>query len=149
MKFYVTIEGISKLKRSFLNLKLFYVINVPEILESFGYTYSTIDDYSSFIVSKKINNLIKTYSRSKRIRGIIYSNPSLNENLIPNLFNTLENNDYINEVVLMDNADVPKLRYLYEYFDEVIFFPAVRKIRIIEAKPILNIDETQIDSKDE
>lgn len=147
MKFYLTTEGVSKLKRSFLNLKLFHVIDVPEILESFGYTYSTIDQYSSFIVSRKINNMIKTYSRSKRIRGIIYSNPILNEELIPNLFNTLDDNKYISEVVLMDNADVPKLRHLYEYFDEIIYFPSVRKIRLVECKALYEIDDSDIDEE--
>jgi len=133
VKFYITIEGVSKLKKSFLNLKLFSIICVPEILESFGYTYSTVDEYGAFIVSKKINNMIKTYSRSKRIRGIIYSNPTLNLDLIPNLFTELEKNDYINEVVLFDNYDVPKLKHMYDCFDEILFFPGLKKIRLIES----------------
>lgn len=132
MKFYVTVEGMQKLKRSFLNLKLFSIIDVPEILEDHGYTYSTIDEYGSFIVSNKITSLIKSYSRSKRIRGIIYSNPILSEEVIPNLFNALTDMDEISDVVLMDDYNMPKLNSLYEYFDEIIFFPSIKKVRLIE-----------------
>lgn len=132
MKFYITVEGTNKLKRSFLNLKLFSIINVPEILEEYGYTYSSIDDYGSFIVSTKINDLIKTYAKSKRIRGIIYSNPVLSECVIPNLFNSLSKIENISEVVLMDDYNIPKLNYLYEYFNEIIFFPSIKKVRLIE-----------------
>jgi len=139
MKFYLTIEGVTKLKRSFLNLKLFSIIHVPEILEEYGYTYSTIDEYGSFIVSNHIKCLIKSQSKSKRIRGIIYSNPLVNEEILPNLFETLAQNELITEVVLLDDYNVPKLKYLYHYFDEIIFFPAYKKIRLIECKPIKNL----------
>ncbi len=136
MKFYVTTEGIQKLKRSFLNLKLFSIIHVPEILDKYGYTYDTIDDYGSFIVSNRINDLIKSYTKSKRIRGIIYSNPTINEDLIPNLFEMLEDLEPITDVVLLDDYHLPKLKHLIPYFDEVIFFPSIKKIRLIECKPI-------------
>ena len=136
MKFYVTTEGVVKLKRSFLNLKLFSIIYIPEILEQYGYTYETIDDYGSFIISKHINSLIKTYSKSKRIRGIIYSNPKICEEMLPNLFESMADFDSITEVVLLDDYNVPKLQHLYPIFDEIIFFPSIKKIRLIEAKPI-------------
>ena len=136
MKFYVTTEGIQKLKRSFLNLKLFSIIHVPEILEKYGYTYENIDEYGAFIVSNKINDLIKSYAKSKRIRGIIYSNPTVDEDLIPNLFDTLKDIETINEVVLLDDYHLPKLKHLYPNFDEIIFFPSIKKIRLIECKPI-------------
>ena len=128
MKFYVTIEGTPRLKKSFLNLKLFSIIYIPEILEKYGYTYSTIDEYGSFIISTYIDDLIRTYAKSKRIRGIIYSNPSLTEEILPNLFDTLENIETISEVVLLDDYNVPKLTYIYSYFDEIVFFPLVKKI---------------------
>lgn len=136
MKFYVTTEGIQKLKRSFLNLKLFSIIHVPEILEKYGYTYETIDEYGSFIVSNRINDLVTTYSKSKRIRGIIYSNPTVSEDLIPNLFETLEYLDTVTEIVLLDDYHMPKLKHLWHNFDEIIFFPSIKKVRLIECKPI-------------
>jgi intein/homing endonuclease len=140
VKFYVTIEGTPRLKKSFLNLKLFSIIYIPEILEKYGYTYSTIDEYGSFIISTYIDDLIRTYAKSKRIRGIIYSNPSLTEEILPNLFDTLENIETISEVVLLDDYNVPKLTYIYSYFDEIVFFPLVKKIRLIECQKINNIE---------
>jgi len=136
MKFYVTTEGVQKLKRSFLNLKLFSIVHVPDILKKYNYEYETIDEYGSFIVSNKINDLIINYSKSKRIRGIIYSNPKLNENLIPNLFETIKDLDSITDIVLLDDFYVPKLKHLYLHFDEIIFFPSVKKVRLIECKSI-------------
>lgn len=136
MKFYVTVEGLQKLKRSFLNLKLFSVIDVQQILEGYSYTYSTMDEYGSFIVNNTIKNCIKNYSKSKRIRGIIYSNPYINENIIENLREDIEKNSNIFEFVLIDEYNLPKLQQYYSLFNEIIFFPSIKKIRIIEAKNI-------------
>lgn len=136
MKFYVTTEGTTKLKRSFLNLKLFSIIHVPEILNEYGYTYNTIDDYGSFIVSNKINSLIKSFSKSKRIRGIIYSNPLINEQILPNLFESIVDMESITDIVLLDDYSIPKLAKLYDQFDEIIFFPSIKKIRLIECQQL-------------
>lgn len=143
VKFYVTVEGIQKLKRSFLNLKLFSIIYIPEILEEFRYTYETIDDYSSFIISNHINSLIKTYAKSKRVRGIIYSNPYIDEKILPNLFETLVDTDNISEIVLLDDYNAPKLQHLYSNFDEIVFFPSIKKIRIIECNKIANLNRVE------
>jgi hypothetical protein len=137
MKFYITVEGIQKLKRSFLNLKLYSVINVPEILSDLGYTYSTIDDYGAFIVNQRIMSLITNYVKSKRIRGIIYSNPNLSGAIIGNLFDELEDVEKISDIVVLDDYNIPKLQRYYPYFREIIFFPSVKKIRLIECKPII------------
>lgn len=137
MKFYVTIEGLPKLKKSFLNLKLFSIIYVPEILEQHGYTYSTIDEYGSFIINNQINDLIRTYAKSKRIRGIIYSNPNINENIISNVFEVLINIETISEIVLLDDYNVPKLQPLYSNFDEIVFFSSIKKIRLIECVSLM------------
>ena len=136
MKFYVTAEGIQKLKKSFLNLKLFSIIDVNQILEDYGYTYSTIDDFGAFIINDKILSLIKNYSKSKRIRGVIYSNPNLNSDIIINLRDNIENMKRIYEFVLIDEYNIPKLQACYKLFNEIIFFPSIKKIRIIETKPI-------------
>lgn len=136
MKFYITVEGVPKLKRSFLNLKLYSIINVTEILEKYGYSYDTIDEYGIFIVNEKITKLIKNYVKSKRIRGIIYSNEFLTSDTIENLFDTLEPVEKIEDIVLLDDQNVPKLKKYYNFFSEIIFFPSVKKIRLIECKPI-------------
>jgi len=136
MKFYVTVEGIPKLKRSFLNLKLYSIISVCDILEEYGYTYETIDEYGIFIVNEKILALIKNYVKSKRIRGIIYSNERLNGDIIENLFDTLEPVERIQDIVLLDDYNVPKLSEYHKMFQEIIFFPSIKKVRLIECKPI-------------
>jgi len=143
MKFYVTIEGVPRLKKSLLNLKLYSIIYIPEILEQYGYTYSTIDDYGSFIISNQITELIKTYAKSKRIRGIIYSNPDVNEDVLPNIFDTLAEIDTISEVVLLDDYNVPKLTHLYPIFDEIVFFPSIKKVRLIECQKISNLQNIE------
>lgn len=136
MKFYITIEGLPKLKRAFLNLKLYSVVSVPEILCNLGYTYSMIDEYSAFIINQKIMGMIENYSKSKRIRGIIYSNPNINKDIIENLFSELENYQRISDLVLLDDYNIPKLEEYYGFFQEIIFFPSVKKIRLIEAGSI-------------
>jgi hypothetical protein len=140
MKFYITVEGIQKLKRSFLNLKLYSVISVPDILSELGYTYSTVDEYGSFIINQKIMLLINTYVKSKRIRGVIYSNPNINAAIVENLFDELEKDERISDLVLMDDYNIPKLQEYYGYFNEIIFFPSVKKVRLIECKEIKGKD---------
>lgn len=136
MKFYITIEGIPRLKRSFLNLKLYSIINVSEILEENGYTYETINEYGTFIVNERIMTLIQSYMKSKRIRGIIYSNEYLGRETVENLFDTLEPYTKIQNIVLLDDYNLPKLKEYYSLFNEIIYFPSVKKVRLIECKPI-------------
>lgn len=144
MKFYITVENIAKLKRSFLNLKLYSIIDIPSILEEYGYRYDNISEYGSFIINEKINSLISTYIKSKRIRGIIYTNENLNRDIINNLFDTLEPLGKIQDIVLLDDYNVPKLKPFYEYFNEVIFFPSIKKVRLIECKPVNELVDWKI-----
>jgi hypothetical protein len=136
MKFYITIEGIPRLKRSFLNLKLYSIINVSEILEEYGYNYETIDEYGVFIMNEKILALMQSYMKSKRIRGIIYSNEFIGRETIENLFDTLEPFERVQDIVLLDDYNVPKLKEHYPLFNEIIYFPSVKKVRLIECKPV-------------
>ena len=144
MKFYITGENVGKIKKSILNIKLFSIINVNEIIEQYGYTYSTMDNYSAFIINKKIIELIKVYSKSKRIRGIIYCNPKINQDIVDNLFDILEPYQTISNIVLFDDYNVPKLNSLYSSFNEIIFFPSIKKIRLIEMEEIKNEVEWKI-----
>ena len=136
MKFYITVEGTPRLKRSFLNLKLFQIINIPDLLKQHGYTAETIDEYGSFIVATKLMALIKNYNKSKRIRGIIYCNPNLDEEIIHNIMEKAMEFENITEVVLLDDYYTPRLKGFYPMFNEIIFFPSVKKIRLIECKPV-------------
>jgi len=132
MKFYLTKEGLTKLKRSFLNLKLYSIIDINEIIYNFGYDYENIDEYGSFMINREITDKINLYLKSKRIRGIIYINPYINETLINNLFDELEKFDKISDIVLLDDYNVPRLKEYYQNFKEVIFFPSIKKIRLTE-----------------
>jgi len=117
-------------------LKLFSIINVQQIIIDCGYSYNNIDDYGAFIVNETIMSQIKNYSKSKRIRGIIYSNPNLNEGIILNLRERVEKNPRINDFVLIDEYNLPRLQEYYPMFSEIIFFPSIKKIRLIECKSI-------------
>jgi len=147
MKFYMTIEGVQKLKRSFLNLKLFQIIDVQEILDEYGYTYDTIDEYGAFIANKRILSLIKNYTKSKRIKGIIYSNSKLNEDIIENLKEHIITYEKITEIVLIDEFNLPKLQTLYPIFSEIMFFPSIKKIRLIEAQSIEKLSNWTVNPK--
>jgi len=136
MKLYLTVEGQNTLRRSFLNLKLFSVISVPDIISDLGYSPSIIDDYGAFIISARIQSLMKCYSKSKRIRGVIYSNPNLSKDILPQLFQTAAEFETINSVVLLDDYNIPRVKHLYDFFDEIIFFPAIKKIRLIECNEL-------------
>jgi len=95
-----------------------------------------MNEYEVFIVNKEITCLIKNYSKSKRIRGIIYSNPNLSESVIKNLDEIIKDYCNITEFVLIDEYNLPRLQQFYHLFNEIIFFPSIKKIRIIEAVSI-------------
>lgn len=138
MKIYITIENRQRLKRSFLNLKMYSIISVEQILNEYGYTYDTLDEYNTFIVNSKLLELFTSQIKSKRNRGVIYSNPYLSEDVLKNLIITLNKFNKVNEIVLLDDTNVPKLKHLYKHFDEIIFFPAVKKVRLIECTSLQN-----------
>ena len=91
--------------------------------------------------------MIKTYAKSKRIRGIIYSNPEISQEILPNIFKTLIDIESISEVVLLDDYNVPKLTHLYYNFDEIVFFPSIKKIRLIECQKISNLQNIEWKTK--
>ena len=43
----------------------------------------------------------------------------------------------IDDVILLDDYDAPKLKEYYNYVEEVMFFSTFKKIKIIECKPIM------------
>jgi hypothetical protein len=140
MKFYITIENLNKLKRSFLNLKLYSIIDVPKIISSLDYDYNDIDKYGIFLINNEITNKINTFSKSKRIRGIFYINPNINEGIIDNLFESLYDNEKITDIILLDDYNIPKLKQYYHKFNEIIFFPSIKKIRLTEYNKIKTLE---------
>jgi len=63
------------------------------------------------------------------------------------LFNSLNDIENITEIVLMDDYNMPKLNNLYEYFNEIIFFPSIKKIRLIEARDICEMSGHTFDPR--
>lgn len=134
MKFYLTVESKYRIQNSFLNLNAFHVIDVQEIITSFNLDLSK--QTNIFIINSHIEKSILSNSKSKRLQGIIYINNSLNESVIENLYEMVYMNPNISQMVLLDDYYTPKLKSLYKNFEEILFFPSVRKIKIIECKPL-------------
>ena len=66
--------------------------------------------------------------------GIIYINSNLNCDILSSLrksFDRVENSQ-IESLVILDDYDIPKLKNYYKLADEIIFFPSMKKIKIIE-----------------
>lgn len=132
MKFYATIEPCRKLKNVFSNLSSFYIIDVDQILEE-----SKLDITNKahvYLINTELERLIVNGAKSKRYNGLIYINSNINESVIDgikDLINSLENSN-VDSFVLLDDVDVPKLNMYYVMFDEVVFFPSMKRTRIIE-----------------
>lgn len=136
MKFYLTVESKYRIQNSFLNLNAFHIIDVQEIISSFNLDLSK--QTNVFIVNSYIEKSILSNAKSKRLQGIIYINNLLNETVIENLYEMIKDNTNISQMVLLDDYYTPKLLNLYKNFEEILFFPSVRKIKIIECKPLNN-----------
>lgn len=134
MKFYLTVESKYRIQNSFLNLNAFHIIDVQEIISSFNLDLSK--QTNVFIINSYIEKSILNNAKSKRLQGIIYINNLLNETVIENLYEMIKYNTNISQMVLLDDYYTPKLLNLYKNFEEILFFPSVRKIKIIECKPL-------------
>lgn len=134
MKFYLTVESKYRIQNSFLNLNAFHIIDVQEIIKSFNLDLSKLTN--AYIINSYIEKSIINNAKSKRLQGIIYINNNLNEEIINNLYDVLKNIDNISNMVLLDDYYMPKLSRLYNDFEEILYFPTVRKVKIIECKPL-------------
>lgn len=135
MKLYVTNHSFDKIKQSFLNLRLYYFVNVDQILESHGYTRDTLDSTSSFIINDYIKEKVTLATRSKRYRDIVYVNSQLDLGVIENLKTFIEDIPKINDLILIDEDDL-KPNEMQKHFKEILYFPTGKKVRIYECKPI-------------
>lgn len=140
MKLYMTIEPLNILRHVFTNLRSFEIIDVDFIINDIG--LDVTKERNAFIVNNEIVDLLKNYSRSRRTSGIIYVNRNLNCDVINGIRDTLSGYDksLVDELILMDNKDVPRISELYPCVDEVLYFNAFKKVRIIECKPIPNFN---------
>lgn len=136
MKLYITKEDYEKVKNSFLNLRTFSVINVQEIIESFNYNKDSMNEYAQFIVNDEIENSIKDSISKKKFFNIMYVNTDLTLDTINSLKDFASETEHIDKIIFVDNFGENK--DLYPLFDEVIFFPKAKRVRIIQCQSIKN-----------
>lgn len=137
MKLYVTLEEYEKVKSSFLNLRSFSIINVQEIMDNFGYTPETLNEYAQFIVNDEIRNIIKDSITRKKYFNIIYVNTELTVDTIENLKDFAKETGKIDKFIFIDDNEQSH-KDLYPLFDEIIFYPMYKRMRIIQCKSIKN-----------
>lgn len=124
---YLTVESEKVLANSFTNLKSFYILNIDNILKEID----TRKQSYKYFVNKIILDTLIEQSSLKKIKGIIYINSNLNDNIIQSLKNKIENINTIQSIVLIDNGSTLKLKKLYNNFPEILFFQRYKKIKIL------------------
>jgi hypothetical protein len=135
MKFYSTIEPCRKLKNLFSNLSSFYIIDVDTILKESG--LNPEKSTHKYLINVELERLIVAGAKSKRYLGMIYINSKLNCDTIVAIKQSIDaiTNSVVDSFVILDDYDTPKLTDYYSLFDEVVFFPALRKTKLIECVP--------------
>jgi hypothetical protein len=132
MNLYLTFDDKSKIKKCFLNLRKYLTISSDEVVEKLGFDKNNVDDCSSFIISQEIKRLIKDGSNVRKLLAIVYSNPDMNDETIRQLIYYATEVNNIDKVILLtergENEDY------YELFEEVMFYPSLKKVHIIECK---------------
>lgn len=132
---YITIEPCRRLKNLFSNLSSFYIIDVDTILDQSG--LDTSKKSHQYLINTELERLLSTGAKSKRYAGIIYINSNVGIDTIESVKSivTETENTNVENVVILDDFDAPKLSDYYGLFDEVVFFPATKKARIINCVP--------------
>ena len=134
MKFYLTVETQERIKNTFINLNLFYILDIEQVICEYGLDMSK--PHNRFLLSQEIEKIIVNQTKSKRIEGIIYVNKNLNEGLVSHIYKLVKKIPKIENVVILDDDSFPKLKSLYKIVDEVFFFPSVKRIKILECKTL-------------
>lgn len=134
MKLYLTVESYGKLKRTFTNLNSFYILDVMHVLATCGLDIR--QPYNAYIVNEEIKKTICAQAKSKRLEGIIYINPKLDDKIMDGLNEYVSGVPTIEGLVLMDDAYFPKLKDYHHLFEEVLFFPSIKRVKILECHPL-------------
>ena len=133
MNLYVTYGDKEKLKKAFLNLRKQLIIDSLDIIASLGYTQDSLTEYSYFIVNEKIKKIIQVTSNGNKMQSIIYSNPSMDHEVIRGLINFAQQETLLDKVIFL--TEKGQHQDLYELFEEVVFFPSAKKVHIISCHP--------------
>jgi hypothetical protein len=127
MNFYITKESPARVESSFVYAKNNYVIDADTIYESFCDCKKRFFDY---LVYEEFERQVSFVLKRKKYNNIVYSNKNLNTDIIINIKNIL--NTRFKKIILIteETCDID----LYEFVDDVIFFPKEKKIKIIECE---------------
>ena len=136
MILYITHEDRSKLKRCFLSLRKQVVITAEDVIINLGYDPDKLDDYSGFIVNEEMKKLIMKSSSGKKSNNIIYSNKNFTDESVRGIIHFVYENTKIERVVFL--SEKGKYEDYYELFEEVMFFPTVKKVHILDCDQIKN-----------
>lgn len=134
MNLYITVENRNKLKKAFLNLRKQQIIVADEVIIDLGYSTDNVDPYASYIVNQKIKKIITSTASSKKMQSIIYVNENLNDEIIRGIIHFCQEHTQVHKVIFL--TEKGKHEEFYELFEEVLFFPTIKKVHIIECKPI-------------
>ncbi len=130
LKFYVTTEDKEKLRKKFLNFRFYSLISIPDILEQLGLNYNNLEPKNLVLINQTIKRKIESTLKVKKYFAIIYVNPWVNYEVIKNLHDYLGILPKISFISILDRKTKPKNINMWQYFEEVTFFPETRK-RII------------------
>lgn len=135
MNCYITTEPCRKLKNLFSNLSSFYIIDVDTILFESG--LDVTKKSHQYLINSELERLLMIGAKSRRYAGIIYINSNVNYDIIDAVASIVTGieGSTIENMVVLDDCDTPKLKDYYELFDEVVFFPVTKKVRVVNCIP--------------
>lgn len=136
MTLYITHEDKHKLKKCFLSLRKQVIISIEEVIVNIGYDPENLDDYSSFIINEEIKKIIQKSSSGKKSNNIIYVNKKFTDESAREIIHFVYENTRIERVVFLTEKN--KYEEYYELFEEVMFFPQLKKVHIVECEQIKN-----------
>lgn len=127
MKVYFTTEKLSKLKDVVLNIGSFYIVNVPEIV-------SLVDGnsapFAEYFINTTIKDSFKKAHSSKKYSGLIYINKTIDKTTLDNLEDLAKSESFDDEYILIDNSIMQKHKSIYCWFEEIMFYTRLRKIKL-------------------
>ena len=134
MNLYVTFDDRTKIKKCFLNLRKYLIINSEEIIERLGFSKDNLDICSSFIVNEEICRMITEGVSSKKLLGIVYSNPEFNDEIMREVIHFSQEIKNLESVIFL--TDKWMYEEYYELFEEVLFYPTIKKVHMINCIPL-------------
>ena len=134
MNLYITVEDRAKIKKAFLNLRKQLILEVRELIEQTGYDPEKMDKYSSFIISQKIKKTIQTAANGNKVQSIIYVNPDYDTESVRELIHFAQEETAVEKVIFL--TEKGRNEEMYELFEEISFYPSVKKVHIIHLEPV-------------